>query len=451
MNKGKQATNHAPMGRRDFLTRSAVLAAGAAAIPYIIPASALGKGDDAASNKITFGLIGCGGQGCGVMGAAMGQRDTHVLAVCDVNANNAANAKKKVDDHNGNKDCVPYHDFRELLARKDIDAVIIATPDHWHALIAIEAAKQGKDIYCEKPLTWSLGEGRAVVNAVKTANRVFQVGSMQRSSDDMKLACELVRNGYIGKVKHINVGLPNGGNAKWVDSYPAPPEHLDYDFYVGPAEWVPYHPDRLDWNWRWWMGFGGGQMMDWIGHHGDIAHMGMGWDDHGPCEIEPVFWDMSPEKNNLYNGPQKYCINYTYANGTTMQIASLNEMPEEFRNCGDTGTQWFGEDGKWVFVSRKGIKTNPGSLEKTKFTGADFLFRKERNHMRDFLNCIKSREQCIAPVEAGHRSASIGHLGKLACMLQSKLKWDPEKERIIDNDAVNFFLTRKYRGDWKLS
>jgi predicted dehydrogenase len=327
----------------------------------------------------------------------------------------------------------------------------VATPDHWHALICVEAARKGKDIYCEKPLTWSLGEGQAIVKAVKDNKRVFQVGSMQRSGARFKTACELVRNGYLGHIKRILVALPDFGNAKWVDEFPKPPEELDWETYVGPAEWAPFHPDRYHWNWRWWMGFGGGQMMDWIGHHGDIAHMGMGWDDHGPCEIEPVLWEMSPERNNLYNGPAKYIINYKYENGTTMQIASQAEMPEVYRNCEDPGTQFFGDDGKWLFVSRGGLKASSKDLMHIKFKESDFRFRKERNHMRDFLTCIRDRTECVAPAEAGHRSASVGHLGRIAAMLQCKLKWDPKAEKFIDNDAVNAMLTRKYRGDWKLS
>jgi predicted dehydrogenase len=425
---------------------------GAAALaPLIIPGAALGAdGATAASERITFGLIGCGGQGNGDIGGVLSSKGTQVVAVCDVNKKNLASTKEKIDKHNDNTDCAAYADFRELLARKDIDAVVIATPDHWHALVAVEAAKQGKDIYCEKPLAWSLGESRAIADAAKANKRVFQVGSQQRSGADFKYACEVVRNGYLGKIKHINVGLPNGGNAMWVDEYPAPPEHLDYDFYVGPAEWAPYHKDRLDWNWRWWMGFGGGQMMDWIGHHGDIAHMGMGWDEHGPSEIEPVLWEMSPDRNNLYSGPAKYITNYTYDNGTTMQVASQAEMPEVFRNCKDTGTQWFGDDGKWIYVSRGDVKASDKSLLKIKFKDGDFRFRKERNHMRDFLNCIRERKECIAPAEAGHRSASIGHLGRIAATLGTKLKWDPKAEKFIGNDAVNSMLTRKYRGDWKL-
>ena len=438
------------MSRRSFMKGIGV----GAIAPLIIPAAVLGsKTAMAASERITFGLIGCGGQGNGDIGGVLQlqSKGTQVVALCDVNKKNLEATKAKIDKHYDNKDCATHTDFRELLARKDIDAVVIATPDHWHALIAIEAAKQGKDVYCEKPLAWSLGEGRAIVNAVRANKRVLQVGSMQRSGGEFKYACEAVRNGHLGKIKHINVGLPNGGNAKWVDECPAPPDYLDYDFYVGPAEWAPYHPDRLDWNWRWWMGFGGGQMMDWIGHHGDIAHMAMGWDDHGPSEIEPVLWEMSAEKNNLYNGPAKYIINYKYEDGTTMQVASRNELPDVFKDCGDTGTQWFGDNDQWLFVSRKGLKASSKDLLHIKHKDKDFRFGKEDNHMRNFLNCVRERTEPIAPVEAGHRSASIGHLGKIATMLQSKLKWDPKAEKFIGNDAVNSMLTRKYRGDWKLS
>ncbi len=440
--------NGGGMSRRSFVKG---IGAGMMA-PLIVPGRVFGAdGDTAPSNTITMGLIGCGGQGRGDMGGALQQKGVRFVAVCDVNKNNLEEARKMLADHYGKDECACYSDFRELLARKDIDAVIIATPDHWHALIAVTAARAGKAIYCEKPLTWSLGEGRAVVEAVKANNVVFQVGSMQRSGDQFKRACELVRNGYIGKIKHINVGLPNGGHALWVDSHPAPPPHVDYDFYVGPAEWAPYHEKRLDWDWRWWMGFGGGQMMDWIGHHGDIAHMGMGWDNTGPVEIEPVLWDYPKERNNLYNGPLHYHFNATYADGTTMMVASMDTMPDVFKNCGDTGTQWFGEDGKWVYVSRKGIEVSDKGLKKVKFTDKDFRFRKERNHMRDFLACVREKQECIAPAEAGHRSASIGHLGKIACLYECKLQWDPAAEKFVGNEGLNRVLTRKYRGDWTLA
>jgi hypothetical protein len=222
---------------------------------------------------------------------AIKHKNAHIVAVCDVDTNRVNEAKKKVDEYYGDTACATHHDYRELIAREDIDAIICATPDHWHALVCVEAAKHGKDIYCEKPLTWSLGEGQAVVKAVKENKRVFQTGSMQRSGGQFKLASELVRNGYLGEIKQIYVSLPNFKNAIWADEFPKAPAEIDWEMYVGPAEWAPFHPKRYHWDWRWWMGFGGGQMMDWIGHHGDIAHMAMDWDNTGPKQVEGVRWE----------------------------------------------------------------------------------------------------------------------------------------------------------------
>lgn len=435
------------MSRRTFM---AGLGAAATA-PYIIPNTALGAdGEVAASDKINIGLIGCGGQGNGVMGAAMRQKNVIVTAICDVNENNLRKTKKRVNETYGNEDCRTFADYRELCALEDLDAVIVGTPDHWHALNCIEAARNKKDIYCEKPLTWSLGEGVAVKKAVEENGVILQVGSMQRSSSQFKEACELVRNGAIGKISHINVGLPNGGHAKWVDKHPEPPRYLDYDMYVGPAEWTPYHPERLDWNWRWWMGFGGSQMMDWIGHHGDIANMAMDWDETGPKTIEPVVWEFPKAKNNLYDSPERYRTEYTYAGGVTMTVASTNELPEVFTQNKDTGTQFFGDDGEWIYVSRGGMKLSNKDIRKRRGGRKRFQFRKEGNHVKDWINSIITREAPIAPVEAGHRSASIGHLGKLAHMVGTKLEWDPKKESFKGNEALDGLLTRKYRGDWSL-
>lgn len=438
------------LNRRGFLGKAGAFAAGATAFPYIVPASALGlNGATAASNRITIGVIGSGGQARGLTGNAIRQNDTRIAAVCDINKRTLARAKGMVDEFYENKDCLAFHDFRDLLARDDIDAVIIAPPDHWHAIPCVMAANRGKDIYCEKPLTHELAEGRAVVDAVTRNGVVFQTGSMQRAGGQFKRACELVRNGYIGRVHHINVGLPDGGHSKLVSSYPEVPEYLDYEFYVGPAPWIPYHPNRLDWDWRWWMGFGGGQMMDWIGHHGDIAHMGMGWDETGPSEVVPVCWQL-PTDSNLYDAPHQYEFTAKYANGVTMTVGSMKRMPEVYRQCGDTGTQWFGENGQWIFVSRGKLLCNPESIADVKLVGSDFRFRKERNHMRDWLDCVKTRRQPLAHVEAGHRSASVGHLGKIACTLGQALKWNPETEQFVDNAMANRMLSRPYRGEWTL-
>jgi len=435
------------ISRRSFLNNAGL----AMAAPLIVPSTVFGaKAHKSPGSKITIGVIGSGGQANGLTENAIKHKNTRIVAVCDVDRRRLAEAKSKVDHYYDNEDCTVYTDYREVLAREDIDAVIVATPDHWHALICVEAAHRGKDIYCEKPLTWSLGEGQAVVKAVTENKRVFQTGSMQRSGKDFKTACELVRNGYLGKIKHILVALPNGGNALWVDEFPPPPAELDWEFYVGPAEWAPYHEKRCHWDWRWWMGFGGSQMMDWIGHHGDIAHMAMNWDHTGPVHVQGVAWEMSPERNNLYNAPQKYQFECTYADGTTMTVGSSDKMPDLFKECGSLGTMFFGDNDQWLYVDRSGIKASDPELLQTRLGDTAFRFRKGTNHMTDFLQCIESREECIAPVYAGHRSASIGHLGKIACTLNVGFNWDPEKEVITDNPAMNALLTRQYRGGWSL-
>jgi hypothetical protein len=437
------------MTRRSFLKKAVV--ASAAVAPTIIAGSAMGlDGTVAPSNRIVMGVIATGGQAQGLLRNAIQQPDTQIVSLCDVNRPKVEGVKKTVDHYYDNQDCSVHNDFREVVTNDSIDALIIAPPDHWHAIPCIQAAQAGKDIYCEKPLTYSLEEGRAVVNAAERHGIVFQVGSMQRSDSRMKRACELVRNGYLGKISHINVGLPNGGQSETVTDYPEVPAGLDYDRWVGPAEWIPYHPKRLDWNWRWWMGTGGGQLMDWIGHHGDIGHMGMDWDNHGPSTVEGEVWEL-PKRNNLYNGPTAYRSKLTYENGTTMTIGSMNVLPKVYTDNGDSGTQWFGENGDWIFVSRGGMNASDKQILETEFTSSDFRFRKQRNHMRDFLDCVKTRQQPIAPVEAGHRSASLGHLSKIACMMGQKLEWNPETERFLNNDMANNMLSRPNRGEWSLA
>lgn len=443
------ATTKTGMSRRGFLCGLGA----SLVVPGIIPSTAMGAaGTTAPSERIQIALIGAGGQGKGVAENAIRHKKVRIVAVCDVDKARLAEGKKLVDEYYGDQNCATHSDYRDVLAREDVDAVIVATPDHWHALVCVEAAQKDKDIYCEKPLTWSLGEGQAIVKAVKEHKRVFQVGSMQRSGRQFKQACELVRNGYLGEISHILVSLPDYNKALWVDEFPKPPEELDWEFYVGPAAWAPFHPKRYHWDWRWWMGFGGGQMMDWIGHHGDIAHMAMDWDNTGPVEVEGVRWDPVTERNNLYDAPAHYLFESKYANGTTMTVANSSNMPEIFKTNAieSLGTMFLGEQGKWLYVDRSGIKASDETLLKTKFKKSDFRFRRQGNHMTDFLDCIVSREECIAPVNAGHRSASIGHLGKIACTFGAKFQWNPETETFVDNPALNGLLMRKYRADWSL-
>jgi predicted dehydrogenase len=348
------------VNRRQFLKCASGAAAAAIGLPYIVPSSVLGKaGSVLPSNRVTMGCIGVGWQGGTNMETFLSHKDCRVIAVCDVDKNHLQDAVNTVNGHYENRDCAAYSDFRELLARDDIDAVSIGLPDHWHAVPAVAAAKSGKDIFGEKPLSHNLKEGRAICDAVKRYGRIWQTGSWQRSEANFHRACELVINGRIGKVHTVEVGLYPGhtdfeGTAGQEQMGPAPAE-LDYDFWLGPAPVEPYCPARVHKNWRWHLDYGGGQLMDWVGHHVDIAHWGLGFDYAGPYEIEG--YGEYP-KDGLWNTATKYRLTAKYPNGITMIIAGGHE---EIRG----GTKWIGEDG-WVWVDRGGIDANPKTLLKEK-------------------------------------------------------------------------------------
>ncbi|MCX6572578.1 MAG: Gfo/Idh/MocA family oxidoreductase, partial [Candidatus Aminicenantes bacterium] len=314
----------AKINRRQFLKTVAV--AGGAAVagfPTIVRASALGKGGAVApSDRIVMAGIGFGMMGPGNMADFLEKPEVQWVAVCDLDTEPLARAKDTVDKKYGNRSCATYHDFRELFLRKDLDAVSLAVPDHWHAILAISALRAGFDVYGEKPLTHNLREGRALCDAVKRYGRVWQTGSWQRSVENFHQAAELVRNGRIGKIKRVEVGLPAGhydfAGTFGQEALVAPPKNLDYEFWVGPAPWWPYCKARVHMNWRWNMDFGGGQYMDWIGHHLDIAHWGMGWDETGPVEIEAKG---EYPTSGIYNSPTRYYVQAKYADGTPMVLA----------------------------------------------------------------------------------------------------------------------------------
>src|SRR5215204_1160773 len=273
------------MSRRRFLAATGV----ALAAPSIIPASALGaEGKPPPSERITLGVVGWGMMGPGNTDSFLNLKDCQVVAACDLDQRHLDQALNKINGHYGNKDCKPYHDFREMMARKDIDAVMLAVPDHWHALTAVEAAKNNKDIYGEKPLARTIAEQQAIVKAVQAKKRIWQTGSWQRSQAPFRKAAELVRNGVIGKVTRVEVGLPANHSdfAKTKDkmSPTEPPKELAYDFWIGPSKMEPYIEGRVHMNWRWNYNIGGGQLLDWIGHHCDIAHWGIDSDNNGPSE-----------------------------------------------------------------------------------------------------------------------------------------------------------------------
>jgi predicted dehydrogenase len=436
--------NSTKMKRRQFLKSLPLAAAGAAGMPGFLRASALGRsGSMAPSDRIVMAGIGFGMMGFPNMKAFLGKKEVQWVAVCDLDDKPLFEARDIVNEHYGNTDCVTYKDFRELFQRTDLDAVSIAVPDHWHAILAISAARAGLDIYGEKPLTHSLREGRALCEAVKRYGRVWQTGSWQRSVENFHRACELVRNGRIGRVTKIEVGLPSGhydfAGTFGQETIGPPPPGFDYNFWVGPAPYIPYCPARVHMNWRWNTDFGGGQLMDWVGHHVDIAHWGMGWDETGPVEIEgrgefPT--------SGIYNSALRYYLTAKYADGTPMVIAG--GYPEV-----RSGTKWIGEQG-WVWVDRGGFETRPAHLVNETIGPNEIRLIKSRDHYRNFLDSVKNRGLTITPCEVAHRSASVGHLGVIAIELAQKIRWDPGTETIVDNPEAERLLSRAYRAPWQL-
>jgi predicted dehydrogenase len=432
------------MKRREFLRTIPAAAAGAAGFPTIVSAAALGlQGRPPASDRIVMAGVGFGMMGPGNMEAFLGKDEVQWVACCDLDANHLAEAKAAVDAKYGNASCAAYARFEELLKRRDIDAVSLAVPDHWHAILSIESARAGWDIYGEKPLTHSLREGRALCDAVKRYGRVWQTGSWQRSVEDFHRACELVRNGRIGKVLRVEVGLPEG-HYDFARTFgqeaitPAPPD-LDYETWVGPAPYAPYCKARVHMNWRWNMDFGGGQLMDWIGHHLDIAHWGMGWDLTGPVEVEGT---AEYVKSGIYNSPVRYKLHLKYADGTPMVIAGGH--PGIWM-----GAKWIGEKG-WVWVDRGGFVTEPAGLRNDRVGPNEVRLYKSRDHYQNFLDCVRTRALTITPCEVAHRSASVGHLGVIAIETGRKIRWDPATETIIGDPEAEKLLSRAYRKPWQL-
>jgi len=439
--------NKKRISRRQFITGTAGAALGAISFPYIVDSSALGQAGSqrriAPSERITMGCIGVGWQGKGNLNSFLAEKDCQVIAICDIDKNHLQSAVNRVNEHYKNRDCAAYHDFRELLSRDDIDAVTLSLPDHWHAIPAIEAARAGKDIYGEKPLSHTFNEGRAICDAVKRYGRVWQIGSWQRSQSQFRFACELVLNGRIGKVHTVEVGLYPGhadysgtGRQKEICS---PPKELDYDFWLGPAPYEPYCPARVHKNWRWHLDYGGGQLMDWIGHHLDIAHWGLGFDYTGPYEIEG---QGKYQKDVLWNSPTKYRLTAKYHKGITITIAGGYT---DIRG----GTKWIGEDG-WVRVDRGRIDAHPRELLAEKFGPNEIHLFHSPGHQRNFLDCIKSRGTTLAPCEVAHRSVTPGHLGQIAMLLGRKIRFNPDTEEIIDDPTATRLLGKSMRSPWHL-
>ncbi len=458
------------ISRRHFITTTAA----GIVLPLILPGCATGSARrPRPSNRINLGVIGWGMQGPGNTKSFLGLEDCQVVAACDLDKNHLASAVGTINDHYENQDCKAYHDYRELLASSDIDAVMIAVPDHWHELVATEAARNKKDIYGEKPLAKTIAEQQSIVRAVKRNHVIWQTGSWQRSQAVFRKASEIVRNGLIGKVTHVEVGLPSGhgdfggggkelmntlgqkagteylttvlpGSPDWDKSVTAPPPELDFETWIGPSKMEPYIKARVHMDWRWNYNTGGGQLLDWVGHHVDIAHWGLGFDNSGPSEIEGH--GEFPNPKALWNTCGKYRIELKYPEDITMTVAGGYDDIKG-------GTKWIGTDG-WVWVTRGGFdasnpewkkgKSLPEALRKVKLYESS-------NHQRNFIDCVKSRQPTVTPVQTAHHSALPGHLGLISMLTGRKLKWDVASETIHDDPEATKLMSRTYRAPYQMS
>ena len=436
--------------RRDFLKTGAKTTVAALGFPTIIKSSALGAdGATAPSNRITMGVAGWGMQAPGNTQNFLRQADVQVIAACNIDQQHMEKALGTINAKYGNKDCRAYKDYREMMSQKDIDTVMLAVPDNWHALMSVEAAKNKKDIYGEKPLARTIAEQQAIVKAANANNIIWQTGSWQRSTSQFLKAAEMVRSGLIGKVTEIHVGLPSGHNdfagTKDKLTVTEPPAHLDYEMWIGPATMEPYMEGRVHKNWRWNYNIGGGQLLDWIGHHCDIAHWAMDWDNSGPTEVNPIQVDM-PKRTDPWNTATKYRAELAYPGGVKMVIAGGHSDVK-------MGTKWIGENG-WIWVDRSGFDSS--DPEHKRYSRLPEAQRKVElyysgDHYKNFIDCVKSRKPTVAPVTAAHHSAVPGHLALISFLVNRSLKWDATKEEIIGDAEASKFLGREYRAPWKLS
>jgi predicted dehydrogenase len=423
--------------RRSFLKRLV--------FPAIVPGTALGlNGAVAASDRVTLATIGVGWMGGSHVNLFLKVPAVQYVAVCDVDENHLAAAKAKIDQTYGNKDCAIYRAFEEVLARRDIDAVTMACPDHWHGVIAYSALRAGKDVYGEKPLAHNFHEGKAIADAVDRYQRIWQTGSWQRSKEQFRRACELVRNGRIGSLQRVEVGLPGGyddlAENKDKIAPTSPPATLNYDRWTGPAAEMPYRPATSHKNWRWNLNYGGGQLMDWVGHHVDIAHWGMGADETGPLEIEGR--GEYPPIDAVWNSATRYRIEAKYAGGVTLLIAG--GYPEIIG-----GTKWIGSEG-WVHVDRKTLSAEPASILSSKIAPTEIQLPKSPGHYEEFIASVKSRKPTLTPASVAIRSVTPGWLGQIAMLTNRKLHWDPKAMRIVNDDAASRLLSRDMRAPWRL-
>jgi len=424
--------------RRLFLKASLA----AAAFPNLVPASAFG-----ANARLALAVVGTGSRGRHLARQFSKLNDVRVAAACDADSRELRKCIDETNKQYGGTACRGYGDFREIMGRKDIDAVVVATPDHWHALVGIAAARSGKHVFCEKPLANSIGESKALRDAVHKAGVVLQTGSCERSRANARYCCEVVRNGCIGKLHTIFIHLPTDqghhDGIRRQTALPAPeqpPAELNYDLWLGHTPQIPYYPGLHPGNWRFHLGFGCGEMSDRGAHVIDLAQLGNNTDDSGPVSIEAKGWD---DAHGLYDAPMSFEFENTYANGVRM-IGGTTRKPRGVRFEGDEG---------WIF-----LRVHEGTLEASdekllKLEPATFKVQLGRtsSHEQNFVDAIKSGGRPFADVEVGHRSCTACLMNMMAMRLKRKLTWDPAREVFVGDDEANRLMTPVMRAPWTLA
>ena len=437
----ERPVQNAALGRRDFL-KSVALAGAAIGFPTIVPSRVFGQ--NAPSKRINMALIGLGGMMGGHASWALGNPGVQVLAVCDVDRVVREKYKAQVDSRYAEatrsgsyKGCESYNEFERIMERSDIDAVFVVTPDHWHVPISLAAVRSGKDVYVEKPMLLTVREGRMLANAVAETDAVLQVGSQQRSSSEFRQACEIVRNGWIGKVHEVQINL---GEFAPPDLLPEQPirEGLDYDRWLGPTPWQPFNELRVERNmgggWRRFWEYGSRKHGDWGAHHFDIAQWAFGKDNTGPVEFIPRSADGTTPQRHIY------------ADGT---VVTRVEKTFPGRTGASYAMRFIGESGE-VLVTRGSIETTPAALIRRPLRTGDIRLQRSEGHHENWFNCIHSRQKPICHVEIGHRSASICALGAIAERLGRSFKWDPVTEEIIGDNEASRMLDRPRRAPYTL-
>ncbi len=434
--------------RRSFLKRAALAASAGGAFPFVVPARVLGRGGALApSERTTMGFIGLGTMGSNDMNTFLGLPEVQVVAVCDVKRNVREAAQARVEAQGGKGTCAAYNDFRELVARDDIDAVCIATLDSWHVLHALAAVRAGKDVYVEKPLGMSIGEIKVLRDAVHRYGRVFQFGTQQRSSQEFRQACELVRNRRIGALRSIKVGVHSGSNERTgLTSYqPEPvPDGFDYDLWLGPAPRAPYTTARLVYpHWFHISDYSLGYVSGWGIHHIDIAQWGNGTELTGPVEVEGTA--VFPKDDVLCDNPIRWDVAYRYENGVTMSYTGSGPGFDGNRH----GITFEGDDG-WVWVNRGAIEAHPKSLLQERIGPDEIHLPVSTLHQRDFIECVRSRGRTISNIDVAVRSDTVCQLAWMAFQLGRRLQWDPQAETFVGDPEANARQHRALREPWRL-